>query len=117
MVLVARTDDTEDPNQENHQVDEDTGHDLALEVRLEILDDILVQHEGLSKNIRINGWIDLKTEFCNYDCAWILATQTRKGNSRSFPYVGLEVNQTNRENKYISLVQHFGEETVTILIR
>ncbi|GKV13602.1 hypothetical protein SLEP1_g24596 [Rubroshorea leprosula] len=90
---------------------------LPLEVRLEILDDILVQHEGLSKNIRINGWIDLKTEFCNYDCAWILATQTRKGNSRSFPYVGLEVNQTNRENKYISLVQHFGEETVTILIR
>ncbi|GLT88168.1 hypothetical protein SLE2022_062030 [Rubroshorea leprosula] len=29
-VLVARTDDTEDPNQENQQVDEDTWHDLAL---------------------------------------------------------------------------------------
>ena len=71
---------------------------------LKIVNCILVQLEGLRKNIIIDGRIRLKDCICYSDNSRILTIETRKGNDIGFAFIKLEVKETKWEHNVISLV-------------
>ena len=83
---------------------------------LKIIDYSLVHLESFGENLRRNRRISFKQSICNSDSSWILTAKASNGNSIAISHIQLEMNQTNWEHKHITLVQHFGEEAISILI-
>ncbi|KAF4378279.1 hypothetical protein F8388_010718 [Cannabis sativa] len=79
---------------------------------LKMVDNVLVNLEGLSKDIRVDGRVRTEHSICNGDHSSILAAESSKGNCWCVSFVELEMNQTNGEHEHISLVQNLREEAV-----
>ena len=65
---------------------------------------MLIQLEGFSQNIRINGRIRPENGVGDGDDTRVLAALSSKGNCIGFSNIELEVNEPNWEHKHISLV-------------
>ncbi|KAL6183375.1 hypothetical protein ACLB2K_044786 [Fragaria x ananassa] len=86
-----------------------TGVVVIPELVLEILNDIVVNLEGLGENIKLDRRFGAENCVGYGDDTWVLAAKTGNGHGFVLSDVELEVNKTNREDKHISRVQHFGE--------
>jgi hypothetical protein len=85
---------------------------VPLELFLKIINHISVYLEGLGENIRIDWRIRSKDCICYGDDPRILAAETGKGYGIGMPRIILEVNEANWEDKDVSSIKNFGEETV-----
>ena len=83
---------------------------------LKLVNCFLVHLKCLRENLWNNTRIRSKYSICNRDNPWILDTKSYNCYCILLTHIELEVNQTIREHKHISLVEHFGKETVTINI-
>ncbi|KAF4384449.1 hypothetical protein F8388_012726 [Cannabis sativa] len=84
---------------------------------LKLLYQILVQHERLSKNIRINWRVRSKHGISNGNDSGILAPKAGESQGGSLSDIELEVNHSYGEDEDVSLVEKLSEESVTVLVR
>ncbi|KAF4384459.1 hypothetical protein G4B88_028533 [Cannabis sativa] len=82
------------------------------ELFLKVKNNILVQTESPSKKISINRRSGSKHSISNGNNSRILATKTGESHRGSLSDVELEVNQSNREDEHVTLVQDLCEEQV-----
>ena len=85
---------------------------VSPELRLKIVNLILVHLEGLRENISWYCWLWSKHCICNGDHAWVLATQWSNGHCVCCSHIELEVNETLWEDENVSFVKDLGDEVV-----
>ena len=90
---------------------------MGSELLLKNLNHLLVQHEGLGQDIRVDRRVRPKHGVGDGDGSRILTAECGEGDRRILPDVELEVNHPDGEYEGVSLVQNLGKEAVPVLVR